>query len=261
MGGSGSLNSNNERFVTGPYSGPVDSTRVSVVKFPDGDVQVSGCHRPTSEGHRQRPAATEKEKLKKASDRARGELLKVCKYFQLDHMWTVTYRGPQRSRSQLFVDLHKFERIVRQTYPDFLMVGVPELHRGGGVNDGGFHFHFAVHGFLDVAVLRAAWWQVVGEAQGNVQVESRCQLKTDAVARYLTKYISKSLGDGRDKGQHRYRRSQNLKVPVEKIVFHGSRGTEREQALKAWIVVASGRSIIFEWHSEDGLQFVYRTFR
>ena len=93
--------------------------------------------------------------------------------------------------------------------------------------------YWSVHGILGiVAVLRAAWWQVVGEAQGNVQVESRCQLKTDAVARYLTKYISKSLGDGRDKGQHRYRRSQNLKVPVEKIVFHGSRGAEREQALK-----------------------------
>ena len=121
------------------------------------------------------------------------------------------------------------------------MVGVPELHRGGGVNDGGFHFHFAVHGFLDVAVLRAAWWQVVGEAQGNVQVESRCQLKTDAVARYLTKYISKSLGDGRDKGQHRYRRSQNLKVPVEKIVFHGSRGAERGKLSRrglSWQVVA-----------------------
>jgi len=199
--------------------------------------------------------------LDTASDRARRELLTVCKFFQLDHMWTATYRGPQFSRSRLFNDLHKFERLVRGTYPDFAMVGVPELHKGGGVNDGGFHFHFAVHGFLDVAVLRAAWWNVVGEAQGNVQVESRCQFKTGAVARYLSKYISKSLGEGRDKGQHRYRRSQNLKVPVKKIIFHGSRGCEREKSLKSWIVVASGRAIAFEWHSEDGLQFMYRTFR
>jgi hypothetical protein len=261
VAGSGSLNSKNERFVTGPYPGPVDSTRVKVVEFPDGDVSLSGCHRPPSFGQSNRGPATEEEKAKKEENRARREILTVVKYFVLDHLWTITYRGPEFSRASLYVDLHAFERKVRRTYPDFAMIGVPELHQGGGVNHGGYHFHFAVNGFYDVGVLRRAWWSVVGEGMGNVQVESRHAWPVGKIANYMAKYLGKEFDTGRRPGEHRYRRSQNLTVPVRRLQFHGSRGAEREAQLKAWVIMASGRAIAREWHSDDGLQFLYRTFR
>jgi len=267
-GPSGSLILNNKRFVTRtdthgqeyePSASAVLATHYTVVTYPDGDMEVSGCHRLMTGNHRK---VTDREKEKIEADRARRELLRVVKYFQIDHLWTWTYRGKQSDRAKLFRDLQKFERIVRKSYPEFALVGVPELHQGGGPNHGGYHFHFGVHGFYEVAVLRAACWQVVGDGQGNVQVESRCTWSHRSLALYLVKYITKEFDSGgRLKGQHRYRRSQNLRVPVVKKKFFGGRGVEREAAIIAWMTVASGKPVVFEWRSDDGLNFLYRTFQ
>ena len=244
-----------------PNAGPVDATFCNVVIFPDGDAQVTGCHRPVAAG-RVRAKASEDEKAKTEADRARRELLTVCKYYRLDHMWTATYRGAMKNRQRLYRDLHKFERIVRKTYPQFRQVGVPEVHHGGGVNDGGYHYHFGVNGFYEVEVLRSAWWTVVGEAMGNVQVESRCTQTTRAVALYLVKYMVKEFKLGnRLKGEHRYRRSHGLDVPVIKKRFYGGRAQEREKALRVYLTMVTGKPVAFEWRSEDGLQFMLRTFR
>jgi hypothetical protein len=244
-----------------PDAGAVDATFYTVVHFPDGDMEVSGCHRPCRTSA-SRPRVTEEEKAKIESDRARRELLRVAKWHCLDHLWTLTYRGPMTDRRRLFNDLHKFERFVRKVYPQFALVGVPELHHGGKANDGGFHFHFAVHGFFEVEELRKAWWKVVGEAQGNVDAESKCNHSPRLVGLYLSKYIAKELEAGyRIKGQHRYRRSHHLQIRKLKKKFVGGRGRERENALKAYIIVTTGRPLAFEWWSDDGLQFVFRTFR
>jgi hypothetical protein len=244
-----------------PNAGAIDATYATVINFPDTDMEVSGAHRLSACGQR-RALATEAEKNKIAGDRARREMRRTAKWFVLDHMWTVTYRGPQRDREKAQRDIHRWERIVRQTYPQFQSVGVFEIHTGGGVNDGGYHYHCGVHGFYDVEVLRAAWWKVVGQAQGNVQVESRCSQSPASVSAYLVKYISK--GDemtGRKKKQHRYRRSQGMKLTRYKLKLGAGRALEREQQIKEWIKAVTGKDVVYEWHSDDGLQFMFRTFR
>ncbi|MDP2705579.1 MAG: hypothetical protein Q8O71_04285, partial [bacterium] len=108
----------------------------------------------------------------------------------------------------------------------------------------------------------------VGIAQGNVDVQSRCAVTQRSVTSYLIKYIVKEFEDQdedgnrtRKKGWHRYRRSQGLEVPVKGQVFCGGRGSDREASLKAYMVLATGKLVVFEWRSEDGLQFMLRTFR
>jgi hypothetical protein len=265
-----SLILNNERFVTvgrdllgqeyDPMAGVLASSHASIVSYPDGDMEISGCHRPQRSGEGRVTTEAEKEKIEAA--RARREVRRLVKYHGLDHMWTGTYRGKHSDRGQVLKDIHKFERLVRKIYPQFRLVLVLEIHHGGGENDGGYHFHFAVNGFYEVEILRSAWWKVVGDAQGNVQVESRCAQTRRQITAYLIKYIMKEVEDGtRKKGWHRYRRSHGLVVPVRKKIFYGGRGCDREASLKAFMVLSTGKPVVFEWRSEDGLQFMLRTFR
>ncbi len=149
-------------------------------------------------------------------------------------------------------------------------MGIPEPHRGGGVNDGGLHVHLAVNGFYDVTILRECWWSVVGEGQGNVQVEGPNRRRrftgklrpkdTGYVARYLCKYISKSFFDSpRAPGRHRYWISRRLSVPVEKMRLHGSKFSDHEYWVLEWLK-SEWPGPIYKWRSEDELQFMFSTF-
>jgi hypothetical protein len=244
-----------------PNAGAVAETIANLVYFPDGDAQVSGCHRPKTSNN-SRLKASEEEKQKIEADRARGELLKVCKWFVLNHLWTLTYRGPVTDRVRVYSDLHKWEREVRKSYPQFKAVGVLEVHPGDGPNHGGYHYHMGVNGFYDVNVFRAAWWKVVGEGMGNVQVESKCAEPVRKVALYLVKYLNKQIHlTTRKPGQHRYRRSQRMDIPVVTRRWEFVRAKEVEAEIREKITQLTGKPIVFEWWSEDGLRFMFRTFR
>jgi hypothetical protein len=276
VGDSGLIDPTYERFPQRPevearasnYYDLADHPRtwVSIIQYPDGDVEISGCHIgfPAS---KPRPKATEEEKQKKAAARARRSVVQHCKFNALDKLWTLTYRGAQRSHEILYSHWEQFVTQVRKIYPDFAALAVPELHtgkRGGtGANLGGFHVHFAVAGFYEVNILRRIWWNIVGIKQGNVDVKwTAGQSSSRGVGRYLAKYISKSFEDSpRILGRHRYWCSRSLTVPKERMVFFKGSFAEHERALRTWLILASGKKTIVEWHSEDGGQFILRTFQ
>jgi hypothetical protein len=244
-----------------PNAGAVDATHATVIEYPEKHMEISGCHRPSGFGSRRQLATTE-EKNKIADDRARRELRRTCLYYSIDHLWTLNYRGPEFDRDKANKDVQRWERLVRKTYRQFKAVGVFEKHQGGGINNGGYHYHCGVNGFYEVQVLRSAWWKVVGEAKGNVQVVSKCGESPIRVSAYLAKYMSKDIEvTGRRTGQHRYRRSQRLEVPRLKLTLGVGRALERETQLKEYIKRITGRDIAYEWHSDDGLRFMFRTFR
>ncbi len=201
-------------------------------------------------------------------DRAKREIRHLVKFHSLGHLWTFNYRGPMTDRDRLLEDLEKCDRIIRRTYPGFKAVSVPELHHGGGVNDGGFHLHRAVNGFYDVRVFRAAWWEVVGEAQGNVQVEPpptrkkgdrHNQWRSGSIGNYLAKYVSKEVdGESHLPGQHRYFRTDSLgPLPYERNVIAAS-GDVAESMLLDWMGISFEQ--IYQWHSEDGQRFYFSSF-
>lgn len=236
-------------------------THVSVIVFPDGDVSISGCHVGLP-SNKSRPRATEEEKQKKACSRARRTIKNTAKFFQQDHLWTLSYRGPHSDLALVYADLAKFIRIVRETFPEFAVLAVPELHLGGGPNHGGIHIHFGLRGFYDVRVLRAAWWKVVGEGQGNVDAQGpRGNISPRSIGNYLAKYISKSFENSPTEfGQHRYWKSRGLEITKESMVFFKGTFADHEKYLRLWLIFASGKKDRFEWHSEDGGQFMLKTF-
>jgi hypothetical protein len=237
-------------------------TWVSVIRYPDGDVEISGCHIGYP-SRKSRPPATREEKDRKADARARLKLRRVCKYFNLDYLWTFTYRGPVFERSKVLSDIDRFSRKICTIDLSFAGVFVLELHQGGGANHGEFHVHMAVAGFHDVKAVRSVWWSIVGEAQGNIEVKAPRGFSSGGCGRYISKYIGKDFGDAapRQLGQHRYFNFRLASVRVEKMVFFKGHHRNRESALKAWLIIGSGKQIVSEWRSEDGGQFVFKTFR
>lgn len=236
-------------------------THVSVICFPDGDVSISGCHIGLP-SNKSRPRATEEEKQRKACSRARRTIKNTTKYFQHDHLWTLSYRGPRTDLGLVYADLAKFIRIVRGTFPEFAALAVPELHLGGRVNHGGIHIHFSVRGFYDVKVLRAAWWSIVGEGQGNVDAQGpKGNISPRSIGNYLAKYISKIFENSPcEFGQHRYWKARSLQVTKESMIFFKGTFAEHEKYLRVWLIFASGKKDCFEWHSDDGGQFMLKTF-
>ena len=146
--------------------------------------------------------------IKRSETRARAVVRRLIQAGGLDHMLTLTYRENQTDVGQCANDLSRFLRLVRQHIPGYKYVAVFERQkRGAG------HWHLAVAGWQNVTLLRALWRQVVG--QGNIDVRAvRGSGSGDTSAKlaaYLSKYITKTLGDQTELA-HRYRRSHNIRI-------------------------------------------------
>jgi hypothetical protein len=238
-------------------------TYVSVTRFPDGDVKVSGSHWPgPSRQQKTRERRSEIERQAEAAKRAATAVRDLCKYFQLGYLMTLTYRGPVFDRRRVQRDFKKFLRLTRLKLPDFFCIAVLEFHRGGGANDGGIHLHLALDRFQPVQVLRAAWWAVVGDRLGNVQVEHRIYRDSaKRVGAYVAKYVSSDFDSlPREKGQHRYLRSRVCRIPREKLVYFSGQFREHLAAARALLIFNSNGSYFSEWQSEDGWQFVFKSY-
>lgn len=236
---------------------------VTVTRFPDGDVKVSGCHKPSpARQPKPNPKASEIEKQYIAAKRAATVVRDLAKFFQLSYLLTLTYRGPVVDRKKVCKDFKRFLRLVRVSLPDFDCLAVLEFHKGGGANDGGIHLHLATDRFHPVQVLRAAWWEIVGDGQGNIQIEHRSFKDSfRKVGAYLAKYIAKDFDSlPRAFGEHRYLRSKAFKMVREKFVFFKGPFRSHFLAARALAIFHSTGSFISEWVSEDGWQFVFKSY-
>jgi hypothetical protein len=236
---------------------------VTLTKFPDGDVKISGCHRPIPSGNpRPVPKLTEIEIQFKAAARASSMVRDLAKWCQLSYLLTITYRGVVADRYKVQKDWKEFCRRVRRFLPDFYGVAVLEFHKGGLKNDGGIHIHVALDKFMPVNVLRAAWWSVVGEGQGNVDIQHRTfRDSPKKIGAYLAKYVAKDFDSSpRVFGQHRYFRSRAIKIFREKMVFFKGRFREHRDQCRIYLIFESKCSHVYEWLSDDGLQFSFKSY-
>lgn len=270
----------NER-VKGRSTLDLPHTRGTAIFYPDGDAQITGAHYfPNGEGKKEKE--TEFEKQRRAAGRASARVHEMAKYWNLDHLWTITKRGGLESYEAAVKVVGKFKRLALREYPQFQAVFVPELHTGGGANDGTWHVHFAVHGFYDVKVLREVTYKIFGfdedgKPRGQIDV-SRAHVKGGshkAVASYISAYISKNVfSESREKHQRYYFITRSCLIPSlrrgnkQNQSFgkgpvgrdYKGRMDEREARLIGWIFYKTGRLARVVWKSDDGLNFRIATF-
>jgi hypothetical protein len=129
---------------------------------------------------------------------------------------------------------------------DWQYVAVAEEQKRGA-----WHWHLAVCGRQDVALLRASWRHVVGE--GNIDVSAPgAKGRNDALAlvRYLGKYLAKGFDECRQLNARRFRSSLGIAVSMQSLELP----EEYRRDAYSFALLELGRltnSIGHVWHTPD----------
>jgi hypothetical protein len=184
----------------------------------------------------------------RAARRARSRLRHLILATHADHLLTLTYRGNVIDFDRACEDLSKFVRIVRRLKPAWTYIAVAERQKRGA-----WHWHLAVCGRQDVAMLRASWRRVVGDGNIDVAAAQTARLAAPlALVRYLGKYLAKGFTEDRELNARRFRASLRIQVPSQSLALPPEfRGKAVAFAIQE-LYRATG-SVEFVWESDDWL--------
>jgi len=160
----------------------------------------------------------------RAVARAKKTIRHAVKTIGASHLLTLTTREHENSPETLAVRWKRFVRAYRVVSKDeFPYVALPERHP---LNPKHWHLHVAVRGFVNVRIARRLWWECCdGRGMGNVDVRhikvgvhgngmpKGPLIKSERIARYLSKYMSKDLIFAHRADKKRYWRSE-FALPV-----------------------------------------------
>jgi hypothetical protein len=178
-------------------------------------------------GRRSKPkdkdeAATKRD-LEKCGYRAARRVRQLCLEIRADRLLTLTSRNLLTEYDQLTATWKRFMRLLERAGEKFEYVAVPELHKNGEH----YHVHAAINGFARVELLRRCWQIALGgkgdergvNALGNVDIKStrkKGQHKSKqaiGVAKYISKYITKSYMEHHQFNRKRYWAPRSIKLP------------------------------------------------
>jgi hypothetical protein len=156
------------------------------------------------------PARDPERSAAEAARRARGKVRRYCAANRLNRLGTLTYAGAGcHDVRVLRADVAEFFRSLRDMLGGdplpYLWVG--EWHPGGH----GLHVHFAVGRHIRKSLIADVWGHgfVHIKLLGDLPVGSTALDESRLAARYLSKYVSKTL-DGAAPGLHRYEVGQGF---------------------------------------------------
>ncbi len=169
---------------------------------------------------------------------------RYCAANRLNRLGTLTYAGegchdPQLLRSQVGEFFRGLRRELGGRALPYLWV--PEWHPGGH----GLHVHFAVGRYVKQALIRDVWGRghVHVKLLGDLPVGSGTLEEARLAARYLAKYVSKSVDEGREPGLHRYEVAQGFKP--KPILCYGRSADDVIDRASEYM----GRKPSHVWHS------------
>lgn len=168
------------------------------------------------------------ESIKKSAARAKAKCRLVCKTMMVNSLWTLTYRENVTDRDLVIKHMKEFIRRVRRLIPDMAYVWTLENQTRGA-----YHVHMATHSLPKVFMqggysvkswdlMRRIWRSVVGDHGGNfdeAKDRSRWRRKGSqqrsaaAIARYISKYVTKSFEADGDLNRKRWNHS-DVRLPL-----------------------------------------------
>jgi hypothetical protein len=186
--------------------------KLTVRDYGEKDVEVTWGRSGMKEGKRSTGRGKSKKReinCERCIRRAKATVRRKVMAAGLDHLLTLTYRANVVDKAKALPDFERFIRLVHTFFICWPYVMVPERQKRGA-----YHFHLAVKGFQDVALLRSLWKCIVGE--GNIDVQYRktgkgYQWKKTDLARYLAKYVGKEMES--ELNERRYRCSLGIEIP------------------------------------------------
>jgi hypothetical protein len=148
-----------------------------------------------------------------------------CKALGLDCLGTLTYKENMQDRAVALRHFKEFVRRVRRLIPSFAYVAVLEAQKRGAL-----HFHFAHrrlparfmvdgHPVKSYDLLRAIWRSVIGGI-GAFNDKRRRSLSPVRIAKYMGKYIGKSIEQVHELNKRQYFAGGEWSAPlVESALF------------------------------------------
>jgi hypothetical protein len=236
--------------------------------FPDGQCEVVVSHERSFLG----PAITPKTRVKRgesenreandddAGRRAKKNVRHRCKTIGADRMVTLTYRENMIDRERALKHWDLFRRRLGKVKHFHYVAVIEEQERGA------LHFHVAVQGRQNYALLRSIWQSVLGKdadgrqmGQVNVRDPHRFGFGSKGahkLASYIAKYCGKEMNT-RDLNQKRYFSSKGIPVPeVQHWRLHGV--TNMLDAVRAAFDALTGHSLAgLQTWCNNGLGVVY----
>lgn len=178
-------------------------------------------------GKRLKPVEREAHKIEadreKAGYRAARKVRELCIEIQVDRLLTLTSRNLLHDYDELVATWKRFMRILESAGAKFDYIAVPELHKNGEH----YHIHAAINGFVRAHLLRRCWQIALGgkgdergsDALGNVDIKQSKRRVADpfrravGIAKYLSKYITKSYIEHHIFNRRRYWYPRTIKLP------------------------------------------------
>ena len=196
-------------FKDGGYEG--------TVRWVDAQRLADMQHMDRPRGIRQPPEERSVESIERSRERAKQKVRLHTKNICANRLLTLTKRETEETGfstlEQWQADWARFCRVYKKYFPDqpFQFVAVPEQH-----NDGRhFHLHIATYSRhkMPLERMRRIWWDICGgRGTGNIDIQyikQQGQHAIDRIARYISKYISKSFDDIERFNKKRYWVSNN----------------------------------------------------
>lgn len=159
----------------------------------------------------------------KAAFRAARKVRHFAIEIRADRLLTLTSRGLLTDYDQVIATWKRFMRVLEAADAKFDYIAVPELHKSGEH----YHIHAAINGFVKADLLRRCWQIALGgkgnergsDALGNVDIKQQKRRVTDpikqtvGIARYISKYITKSYLEHHQFNRKRYWVPRSIKLP------------------------------------------------
>jgi hypothetical protein len=172
---------------------------------------------------KEKDEADAKRDLEKCAFRASRKVRQLCLEIRADRLLTLTSRHILTDYDDTIATWKRFMRILDNAGEKFDYVAVPELHKNGEH----YHIHAAINGFVRADMLRRCWQIALGgkgnekgvHALGNVDIKRNPRngmdknKQTIRIARYISKYITKSYLEHHQFNRKRYWAPRTIKLP------------------------------------------------
>lgn len=172
---------------------------------------------------KEKDEATKRRDLEKCAFRAARKVRHMCLEISADRLLTLTSRHLLTDYDEVIATWKRFMRLLENAGEKFEYVAVPELHKNGEH----YHIHAAINGFARVELLRRCWQIALGgkgdergeAALGNVDIKRNKRNHQSSVrhiigiAKYISKYITKSYMEHHQFNRKRYWAPRSIKLP------------------------------------------------
>lgn len=175
-------------------------------------------------GKREAPEELDPDNLARSAARARRKVRLLVRNMKADHLVTFTRRELEAmgfwTEDQWAGAWDRLCRLLKRILGSFPYVAILERHKKGN-----FHLHVAWCGRVNVKVLRRCWEAVAG-GRGQCNIDAKHikaphgHDRASRIARYISKYVTKSFADNPRFNKKRYWASRQTLEEVRRYVLN-----------------------------------------